>query len=264
MTRVELRQSVAGRRWAKLRPLTGEDEMALDPAGSGAANALVARLLDDSQGTIGPDCLKALSVTDRDRLLAAIYRFEFGDRIVGVAACGHCGDEFEFDFSLGALLTHQDHGSNSAVRDEDGLYRLADGCRFRAPTLGDMEEVAKLPIDAATGALLDRCLEAPVAGWSRDAVQTALEQVAPILNVDIESRCPHCEVKQDVAFNLESYLLRALAQDRRFLTHEIHRLATSYGWSLRDILSLSRGDRRSLVRRVEAEWAAASGSGALG
>ncbi len=262
MMRVELRQSVAGRRWAKLRPLTGDDEMAVDPADAGAANALLMRLLEGSDAAIGPDCLMALSVADRDRLLAAIYRVEFGDSIVGVAACGHCGEEFEFNFSLNALLAHQDRGSDQVVRDGDGFYRLADGCRFRAPTLGDMEEVAKLPIDTAIGALLDRCLEVPVAGRSRDAVQAALEQVAPILNIDVESQCPHCGATQSVAFNLESYLLRVLAQERRFLTHEIHRLAVSYGWSLRDILSLSRGDRRSLVRRVEAEWAA--GNGALG
>mgnify|MGYP003577260880 CR=1 FL=1 len=262
--RVELRQSVAGRRWAKLRPLTGEDEVSLDLADAGAANALLARLLDGSGVTVGPECLMALSVTDRDRLLAAIYRMEFGDRIVGVATCSNCREEFEFDFSLDALLTHQDHGSEQAVREGDGFYRLADGCRFRAPTLGDMEEVAKLPIDTAIRALLDRCLEAPAAERSRDAVQAALEQVAPILNIDVESQCPHCESTQGVAFSLESYLLRVLAQERRFLTHEIHRLALSYGWSLRDILSLSRGDRRSLVRRVEAEWAASSGSGSLG
>jgi hypothetical protein len=253
MTRVKLRESVAGRGWAKLRPLTGEDEMTLDLDDTGAANMLLRRLLADSSTTVGPQCLPSLSVTDRDRLLAEIYRAEFGDRVVGVVACAHCGEEFEVDFSLNDLLTHQEHGSDGGTRDGEGFYCLGDGSRFRAPTLGDMEEVAKLPIDAALGALLDRCIAAPVAGTGREAIQAALEQVAPILNVDIGSQCPHCLTTQNVPFDLESYLLRALAQERRFLTHEIHRLAVSYGWSLRDILSLSRGDRRSLVRRVEAE-----------
>src|SRR5262245_57263503 len=99
MIRVELGPGAGGRRWAKLRPLTGEDEMALDPADPGAANALLGRLLADSNAATGAHCLSALSVTDRDRLLAALYRAEFGDRIDAVAACSHCHEEFEFNFS---------------------------------------------------------------------------------------------------------------------------------------------------------------------
>ena len=58
---------------------------------------------------------------------------------------------------------------------------------------------------------------------------------------------------QDVAFSLEAHLLGLLAQERPFLTHEIHLLARAYGWSLGEILQLSRDDRRTLVRLCEAE-----------
>jgi hypothetical protein len=262
MTRVELRPGTGGRRWAKLRPITGEDEMGLDPAESGAGNVLLSRLLVDSGATVGPDLLPALTVTDRDRLLAGVYRKEFGDRIDGIAPCSRCGEQFEFSFSLNALVDHLTQGSGAAAEgpDGDGFYRLQDGIRFRLPTVRDVDEVGKLPVETAVGALLDRCVAEPLESQRRDAVQAAMEQVAPILNLDIESTCPHCAMVQGVAFNLETYLLRALAQERRFLTHEIHRLAFSYGWSLRDILCISREDRRNLVRRIEAE----SPSGAQG
>jgi hypothetical protein len=261
MLRVELRLGHQGRHWANLRPLTGEDEIALDPGDPGAGNNLLSRLLVAAPGaTVGPEGLSELTVADRDWLLAAIYHKEFGDDIDGVAACTHCGERYEFSFSLNALIAHQKEDGVPSVDgpDAEGFYSAPNGLRFRLPTVRDVEGIAGLPAEEAVSALLDGCLAEPAGAADREALQAALERLAPILNLDIESVCPHCAAAQSVAFDLESYLLQVLAQERRFLTHEIHRLAISYGWGLRDILSMTREDRRSLVRHVE--YASAPGA----
>jgi hypothetical protein len=254
MLRVELKLGHQGRHWAKLRPLTGEDEIALDPGDPDAVNILLSRLLVAAPGaTVGPEGLAALSVADRDQLLAAVYHEEFGDGVDGVASCIHCGEKYEFSFSLSALIAHltEDGVPHTDGPDAEGFYGLPNGVRFRLPTVRDVEGVAGLPAEAAVSALLERCLAGPAGAADREALQAAMERVAPILNLDIESVCPHCAAAQGIAFNIESYLLQALAQERRFLTHEIHRLAISYGWGLRDILGISREDRRSLIRHIE-------------
>jgi hypothetical protein len=41
--------------------------------------------------------------------------------------------------------------------------------------------------------------------------------------------------------------------DRRQLVQEIHLLASAYGWSLSEILNLTRGQRRAFVALVDAD-----------
>lgn len=259
MTRVALTTGSSGQRWVRLRPLTGEDEMGLEPDEPSAGNLLLARLLVASSEASadaggGAHGVAGLSVADRDRLLAALYRAQFGDRVEGVTRCGACAEGFEFGFSLGELIDSLDAGRRR-VRDPDtdGYYRLRDGTRFRVPTVRDLEACATVPAGTAARALLERCLADPSRPFRRRAVESAMERIAPVLSVDVQAACPHCGRAQKVAFSLEDFLLRSLARERRFLTHEIHRLASAYGWSLGDILRMSREDRRSLVRRVEAE-----------
>jgi hypothetical protein len=48
----------------------------------------------------------------------------------------------------------------------------------------------------------------------------------------------------------------AFRRERPLLDREMHRLAVAYRWSLDDILSLPRTQRRSLVSLAEAEWQA--------
>jgi hypothetical protein len=262
MTRVALTTGLSGPRWARLRPLTGEDEMGLEPDEPSACNLLLARLLvasseagTDAGAVAGTHGFAALSVADRDRLLAAVYRAQFGDRVEGITRCGACAEGFEFGFSLTELIASLDAGRRIRATgpDPDGYYRLPDGTRFRVPTVCDLEACATVPPGTAARALLERCIADPSRPFRRRAVESAMERIAPVLSVDVQAACPHCGRAQKVAFSLEEFLLRSLARERRFLTHEIHRLASAYGWSLGDILRMSREDRRSLVRRVEAE-----------
>jgi hypothetical protein len=261
MLHVELRQGHGGRHWAALRALTGADEMVLDPADPGAGNVLLSRLLVAAPGpTVDPKCLSALTIADCDRLLAAVYQKEFGDEIDGIVACTGCGEKFEFNFALSSLIAHLSEGgaAGAAGPDAEGFYTTSDAIRFRPPTVRDLDEVAGLPAEEAVTVLVDRRLAEPADTEAYTRLQAAMERLAPILSLDIETTCPHCAAVQSLAFSLENYLLQALAQERRFLTHEIHRLAISYGWGLHEILGLSREDRRSFVRHIEyeaAQWA---------
>ena len=89
-----------------------------------------------------------------------------------------------------------------------------------------------------------------------------MEQVGPLLDMDLDASCPHCGISQRVRFDIQSYLFRALGYERQFLIYEVHCIARAYGWGYQEILNLTREDRRTFVgliksarpapRRVEA------------
>ena len=235
-----------------MRPLTGHDELALDPADPDAGNRLLDRLLVDVDGGIG-----GMAVSDRDRLYTALYQDCFGGQIDGVATCASCGEDYEFGFALDALAGHQasERPTELDGPDDEGFYRTLDGVRLRPPTVTDLAAASGLQPEKAVATLTARCIDPQSTQLGIEAIEQWMERIAPILDLDIAARCPHCAARQDIPFSLEAQLIQGLAQERRFLTHEIHRLASAYGWRLDDILSLSRADRRTLVRQIEFERA---------
>jgi hypothetical protein len=255
--RVELNDGNSRGQWAYLRPLTGHDELALDVDSNRAGTWLLERLLMDGPGAaVAPASLGTLDMGNRDRLLAALFRACFGDRIDGINFCANCSSEYEFSFSLNALTEHlaERQAPSDLIHadgpDDERFYRM-EGMRFRLPTVADVDAVRALPPGEAMPELLHRCIDAATGPADENAIQLAMDQLAPSLDLDIDTNCPNCAQPGTITFSLEAFLLQALAQERRFLTLEIHWLATAYGWSLTDILSLNRDDRRALVRQVE-------------
>jgi hypothetical protein len=115
-----------------LRGLRGDDEESIHDADTWSAIALVDRLLVDAPGAaIRPGEAAALTAADRDRVLAALYLRELGDRIASSAACPACDARFDLDFRLSELLARIVPDREGVIADEDGGFALADGTRFR-------------------------------------------------------------------------------------------------------------------------------------
>ena len=256
MRRVQLNPGLPGGSWAVLRPLNGHDEAFVDGVDAIAATNLVDRLIVEAPGTcVGRGRAWDLALCDRDRLLAAVYRDCFGDRIECVAACSDCGKPFDMAFSLGVLIDGADDASADGVHgpDEDGFFTLVDGARFRLPTANDLCGAMEHSEEDAETALIERCVVDGDIAVDPARLEAAMAAVGPMLVTDLDATCPNCDSKQSVQFDIQSHLLRALAQERRFLTHEIHWIARTYGWSIHDILSLPREDRRSFVSLIESD-----------
>lgn len=255
----QVRLAFAGEpEWVWLGEPTGRSELAV--AGTGTAEAL--RLLDavlaapaGGGATGGAPAAASLAAPDRDRLLAGVYVACYGPKVATTVDCGSCGEPFDLDFELPALV--------AALTPEEppaAELRLPDGRRFRLPTGEDECAVAGLDPERAARELARRCLAA--GGDSNEdegaaeALAKRLAEVAPLIDLEIEARCPECGAAQPVHFDLQHYLLTALAAERDRLLGEVHRLAAAYGWSLGDILDLPRRHRRTLVELIEADAAA--------
>ena len=174
----------------------------------------------------------------------------FGDRVETRAPCRACGVPFELTFSLTVL--EAGIAANTAV-DPDGNYTLADGRRYRLPTLADEQRIAGLSADDARLQLAARCVIDGDPAADPEAVLAAIEAAAPLLDLELTTRCPECQTQQEVHFDIQSFLLSTLMHEARWLAHEVHRIAVAYGWPLAEILGLSRAQRRTYVALIETE-----------
>ena len=257
---VLLDPGIDSRRRAFLRPLTGADEVAADAG----AVALLDRLLVPGPRAIRPGEAARVAVADRDRLLAALQRDAFGDRIEADAPCRDCGRPFAVAFSLAALVDAQRPQRPDGVDGPDaaGRYRL-DEVIFRLPTSEDLDEVNAPSDGDPRGGLLHRCI-VEGSGSAREAeIEAAMAALGPTLDTDLAATCPHCTAGQRVRFAIDRYLLKCLANERRFLLQEAHRIARAYGWSHEAIMALPRRDRQDYVRLIDAERQARSGRMAI-
>ena len=249
----------AGWPQAWLREISGFEEQSVAGTDVMEAISLVDRLLvSGHRKADGRDQLsaRALASADRDRILAAIYRATYSDRIKGTLECSACGAPFDMDFSLGGFVDHaySHDGELRAIQLPDGSYRIAEGLQMRLPTGED--EIATLGMDEAKAAemMLQRCLVEGDLALAADVGQAALATVAPTLQTEIAADCPECGHGMAVYFDVQTYLLQSLLQDQESLTWEVHRLAKAYGWSLKEILRLPRSVRRNHARLIEAEF----------
>jgi hypothetical protein len=86
-----------------------------------------------------------------------------------------------------------------------------------------------------------------------DRVSTAMQELDPLPTMTITSRCPECGTESEHALDVEALLLGELAREQRSLVREVHRLATRYGWSEEDVLTLPRWRRRAYLALIDEE-----------
>ena len=256
---------VAGRlrRDYRFRPVDGAMELALAESLEGEAGmaARVTRALGASLAMIGGEraderLAASLAVADRQflmrRLAAHLGR---GGQWLSVV-CRNCGERFDF---------HVEHHRLPVKPAGEGFprveVRLARGLAvFRAPTGADQEAIADvLAIEgpgAAQRALAQRCLESvdgrAVSGADftpadLQAIDAAMEAVAPEVATELEAACPHCGGSERIY--LDPY--QAVGAGGMELFHEIHVLAWHYHWSEAEILAMPRARRRRYLGLID-------------
>ncbi len=236
--RVALRTK-AGNTSACLRELCGHDEMEVLVTDSLTAVHLVDRLLSDAAGSgIRKGNARVLPIAERDRVLAEIYIRTFGSKIDSVVNCRKCRQLFDIGFDLRSLLDHVWQKYNSSKQNQDGFFKVQDGLEFRLPTGEDETAVMGMKPEEAVAELLTRCVKNNGQTVDLETVQRAMEDTGPLLDLDLDARCPECGEHQQVRFDIQYFLLSSLKEGQKLLVREVDRLARTYGWSLNEILSL--------------------------
>lgn len=235
-----------------MREMCGTDELR---AAAGEVPELLRGLLAPTNvDDLDTNELDEVTVSDRDRLLATLYTESFGDVVTCRNGCTRCGEAFELELSMQDLCEQMMAGGDGRCRrGAHGDYATEAGTRFRLPTLADQSRLTGLPQERTLAVLRERCVEHEADG---EDVEELMAEVGPLLDLELSATCPHCDADLSIPFEISQFFRLAMARERTWLVREVHRLATSYRWSLSEILALPRSLRREHVALAEAEAAA--------
>lgn len=239
-----------------LRDLSGHEELAYFEPNAEGASRLVLRLVEGQELEDEARLREQMTSSARDRLVAGLYQRCFGDQVCSRVACPTCEREIEIEFSLTAYLESLGRGSvpklDESFASETGLWSTASGARFRTPTVADEFSVRELSGVEARRQLVSACvLES--GGESAESLEERISRLSQLVCGDIETLCAHCESPSQIGFDICEFFMKSLTSERPLLLREVHCLARSYGWALREILDLPRASRRQLVHLVLAE-----------
>jgi len=205
-----------------------------------------------------PDALARESVGRRDGRLLTLREWTFGSRFVSLAACPACGDVLETAFDVGDIRVPEERPEEPlslSVSSFELTFRLPNSLDVAALASGAAGE----DLGGARRRLLGRCLLAARGAGGKEVSldrlpETALQAVAgrmaeadPQGDVELALSCPSCGHGWLAAFDIASYFWAEVDAWARVLLHEIHTLASAYGWREADILALSPWRRRSYL-----------------
>jgi len=213
------------------------------------------------------DDLARLSIGRRDGLLLTLRAWTFGHQLASVVACPACGERLEFTFDGGKIQTESDEAPETIDFHAAG-YRGT----FRPPTTEDLAAVIDLQdAEAARRALLAACLlelspvsEADESGQKlpvtaeqlppdvQDAIVQRMQEADPQADIQIALACPACDHQWAASFDIVSFFWQEIDDWAWRTLREVHTLASVYGWSETEILSMSAWRRRVYLEMVQA------------
>ncbi|SCY82281.1 hypothetical protein [Desulfoluna spongiiphila] len=257
-----------------LGPLTGAQEKAMAQQGNASPAARVTWILASCIRRIGTldEITEAharhLLVGDRQFLLLKLREITFGHEMSAVTRCSRpdCGERLDIEFTTDTVPVVRAPQECRFMTLEFPLKpHKAEPVTFRLPNGEDQEHLAHLATEneaLAATLLLARCVrsmgpqgDAPqsrekiknLSEQARAQIEEAMERLAPKVVTTMEAFCPECKRHFSVAFDLQSFVLKELGTRLDLLFQEVHYLAFHYHWSEKEILGMTRADRRRYI-----------------
>jgi hypothetical protein len=236
-----------------MRAFTAEELLAAWESGSdrpplSRALALLSVAIED----VAPADVAALPIGVRNAHLLALRASLFGPAFSGIAECPQCGCEAEFELDALPLKPAVTYPS-----DEDTCCETPAGpMHFRLPTSQDLLSLdPEVDPSEAREWLFKRCVrdgtfptdDLDLRAAVQDAIVARMAELDPNGAISLELDCPQCGNRWRAQLDLPSYLCAEVAGWARRLLHEIHVLASAYGWAEADILALSPVRRRAYL-----------------
>lgn len=182
-----------------------------------------------------PDAIEGWSVGRRDTATLAARAIVLGDAIRATAACPQCGTVAELGFTAADVT--------APPASEQAELRLGNRhLRLRPVTTRDLRHAihADQPVLAIAHACVDG---AHVDEEDVPAISAGLQALDPQADIRLALGCHDCGSAWEAPFDVPGYVWSELNGWARRRLDEVHRLASAYGWSERDILALSPARR---------------------
>lgn len=198
---------------------------------------------------INSETIAGLSIGERDSRLLQLREWMFGSNLVNTARCPRCNERVEWENRIADIRIQPSQSTSSPA--EFNLNVADYSLRFRLPTSMDIAVVMNASRCDSTPQDLLKCCVVSVrhAGEACDpgnlpedvlaAIERRIEELDPQAEIRIDLTCPQCSHKWDVLFDIASFLWTEINHWAERTLRTVHKLASVYGWSERDILNLS-------------------------
>ena len=192
------------------------------------------------------DSLALLSIGQRDARLLQLREAMFGAELTGITDCPECGEKVELRFNCSDVSAESEIESAAELALESNGRQV----RFRLPTSADLLAVN------SSEELLERCVLNRGNHLTKDAFLPAIAEkmstVEPMADIRLALNCPNCAHQWEAAFDIVAFLWREISAAARRLLHEVHALASAYGWTEPEILALNPARRRAYLELASA------------
>jgi hypothetical protein len=188
----------------------------------------------------------------RNQAVARLRRSCFGDAVRAWLACRACAEKLEFE--LDSRLLADDAAATDGAGDEPVVV---NGRSFRAPTSRDLAQAAREsdPLQAAIRLAGSCCLSVPApADWPAeelDDIGRALALADPHAEIRLPLQCPACGHAWEESLDIAWFTWEEIEARARRLLFDVHTLASAYGWSEAEILTLGASRRARYVELVQ-------------
>jgi len=205
------------------------------------------------------DALAAESIGRRDRRLLTLREYVFGSTIVAQASCPECKSPAELEFNVAEIRTSCSEGENDSWTISHGRSEV----RFRLPNSLDLD-VLDPHEDEESGIrrLVKRCVlsaDGPdplptedLPGEIINRISDRMTEIDPQADIRLSLLCPECAYQWAVPFDIATFLWEELNAWAIRLFSEVHTLASAYGWSESEILSMTTSRRNIYLEMVRA------------
>jgi len=180
----------------------------------------------------------------RNQALSEFYCNCVGPHLRAWTICAICSEKLEFEINPQILVggkREEDQGAAELISVNDRTFRI--------PNSRDLARAAT-ETDPVVGAkrIVEGCLVegSPPAKWSDEELSAIGEKLGladPLAEIRLTLQCPSCGNDWHEALDLVSFSWRAIESRVQHIMYAIHTLASAYGWSEMEILSLSETRR---------------------
>ncbi|WP_375411392.1 hypothetical protein [uncultured Bradyrhizobium sp.] len=191
-----------------------------------------------------PEQCAGMPIGARDAAILKLRCATFGGRLSGRANCPHCREEHEFDLAIEELLADSPPPAETEIVLDNGL-------RFRLPNSRDLAAIAHHnDAEAAIRHLVQRCCvdPPPALVWSPSLLEAADMRIGAA-DIELRLNCIACGKAWADRLDVAGYVWEEIAERARRLLDDVHGLAAHYGWSERQILSMSEARRDAYLQR---------------
>jgi len=241
-----------------MQALTARD--LLDIWEAGAAQPLAQRalwLLKAALPDRSYDELAQWPIGQRDAQLLTLYERLFGSQLVSVADCPQCGERLQLTLTVSEVRVSANATTTARSFTTDGY-----SVQYRLPNSTDLLALTTCAdVESGRALLLSRCVIsvqhdqveqdlAAIPAHVSAALTAHMAEADPQADVQLDLHCPACGRQWLAAFDVMTYLWSAINRWASRVLRDVHVLASNYGWSEADILSMTATRRQLYLNLI--------------